>query len=207
MARTLFIDATNAKLFDADGARFDLWSLSWVSDHLPDDAVELPAREALARVTTRRRLLPVGVIGPREGTAEQLETAELLGAGLAKLGIPVLCGGKSGVMEAVAKGTNDQFGLVIGLIPETEWQQANDHVTLPIATGIGKSRNVVIAQSAFALIAVGGQYGTMSEIAFGLHFDKPVLGLEGAPDLPGVRQMPDVEAALDCIVEILLARN
>jgi hypothetical protein len=90
------------------------------------------------------------------------------------------------------------------LLPEADWRAANPYVSLPIATGIGKARNVLIAQSAAALIAVGGQYGTLSEIAFGLHFDKPVFGLGDVPDVPGIRRAASVHEVCTGLAQHLL---
>jgi len=75
---------------------------------------------------------------------------------------------------------------------------------LPIATGIGKARNVLIAQSSAALVAVGGQYGTLSEIAFGLHFDKPVFGLGDVPDLADIRKAETVDEVCRGLAAYLL---
>ncbi|HLW26622.1 MAG TPA: DNA-binding protein, partial [Kiloniellales bacterium] len=94
--------------------------------------------------------------------------------------------------------------LCVGLLPEGDWREANPYITLPIATGIGKARNVLIAQSCAALVAVGGQYGTLSEIAFGLHFDKPVFGLADAPDLPDIRKAESVEEVCRRLADYLL---
>ena len=91
-----------------------------------------------------------------------------LGRGLAGLGVVVLCGGLVGVMTAVSRGAAEAGGTVVGVLPNGDWRTANPWVTIPIATGIGVARNAVIARAALALVAVGGGYGTLSEIAFGL---------------------------------------
>lgn len=123
---------------------------------------------------------------------------------LGALGLPVLCGGKGGVMAAVARGVAEAGGLAIGLLPEGDWRAANPHVAIPIATGIGKARNVLTAQGSSALIAVGGRYGTLSEIAFGLHFGKAVFVLDDAPDIPGTRRLPGVGALAEALARHLL---
>jgi len=106
-------------------------------------------------------------------------------------------------MEAVARGVTAAGGTCIGLLPDDDWREANPYV-LPIATGIGKARNVLIAQSSRALIAVGGELGTLTEIAFGLHFEKPVFLIEGAPEVVGARPMSDVDALCDALADVLL---
>ena len=127
-----------------------------------------------------------------------------MGARIGALGIPLLNGGKNGVMEAVSKGCAEVGGMVIGLLPDDSWTVANPYVTVPIATGLGKARNVLIAQSCLALVAVGGEYGTLSEMAFGLHFDKPVFTLEGAPNVDGVYPRDSVDSVMNDLVNVVL---
>lgn len=188
-----------------DGAAFDPWDWTWRPVSGPPAGILCSARAALVRLAASGRLrpVPVGVIGPRVATPAQADTAYRLGGALAAMGLPVLCGGKTGAMEAVAAGARAAGGLCIGLLPEAQWRDANPHV-LPIATGIGKARNVLIAQASRALIAVGGELGTLTEIAFALHFDKPVWGLDGAPDVPGLRRSHSVDAACEALAENLL---
>ncbi|HSE76989.1 MAG TPA: hypothetical protein VLG66_03225 [Alphaproteobacteria bacterium] len=140
---------------------------------------------------------PIGVIGPRAATGSQLASAEAIGGGLARMGLAVICGGRQGVMEAVAKGAAEAGGTAIGLLPEADTREANRHLTFAIATGIGEARNALIARASFCLIAIGDSYGTLSEVALGLQFGKPVFGLEGAARLEGVRHCLDPDEALD----------
>jgi len=191
-----------------DGSRkFDIRRLTWVplNTPVPDSAPVTPV-EAVRWLyaEANARMVPVGVIGPRDATEQQATVAEQLGRQLGTLGIPLLNGGKNGVMEAVSKGCAEAGGIVLGFLPDDDWTTANDYVTIPIATGIGKARNVLIAQSSLALIAVGGGYGTMSEMAFGLHFDKPVFTLNGAPELEGAQQMECVEDVMDALISVIL---
>jgi uncharacterized protein (TIGR00725 family) len=143
--------------------------------------------------------VPIGVIGPRQATSDQLVIAQALGEGLATRGYPVLCGGREGVMEAVCRGVVSRGGTAIGLLPDTDPALANPHVSVAIATGLGEARNAVIARAALCLIAVGNSLGTLSEVALGLHFGKRVFGLGGAPDVAGVEPCADVQAALDAV--------
>jgi uncharacterized protein (TIGR00725 family) len=117
----------------------------------------------------------------------------------------LLCGGKDGVMEAACEGVASAGGMSIGLLPDDEWQAANRFVTIPIATGIGVARNAIIARAGLALVAVGGGYGTLSEMALALQFGRPVLTLLDAPAVSGARPMDSVEAALDAVCHIVLA--
>ena len=185
--------------------RFDPWRLAWVPAAAPDDAVPVRALTGLRYVMRgRARRVPVGIIGPREATPEQLDLAERLGAGLAEAGLQLLCGGRGGVMEAACKGSLEAGGSPIGLLPDTEWDAANPYVAIPIATGIGQARNALIARACLALVAVGGGYGTLSEMAFGLHFDRLVLTLDRAPAVDGAVACASVEDALERIAAHLL---
>jgi uncharacterized protein (TIGR00725 family) len=147
---------------------------------------------------------PVAVIGPRDASATHREAAFAVGAGLGRLGLVLLCGGKGGVMEAACEGAASAGGISVGLLPDGEWQAANRFVTIPIATGIGEARNALIARAALALIAIGGSYGTLSEIALGLQFGRPVLTLLDAPTLDGARPMGSADAALDSVCRLVL---
>jgi hypothetical protein len=190
-------------------AAFDPWTWSWrrggpaaANGGVPIDAVE--AMGLLFRRPACRRV-PVAVIGPKNASPRQLEVAEALGRRLGELRVPMITGGKAGVMEAASRGCLAAGGLPIGILPDDEWTAANDFVAIPLATGLGSARNAVIARAAFALIAVGGEYGTLSEMAFGLHFQRLVLALEDAPHVPGAIRAEDIEAALRHIANRLFA--
>lgn len=119
----------------------------------------------------------VGVIG---GSRVEKETAELayeVGKLLAEKEALVVCGGLGGVMEAVCQGIADGNGISIGVLPTDDTTEANYYVSIPIATGMGHARNFIIARTAEVLIAIGGSYGTLSEIAIGLNLGKPVIAL------------------------------
>ena len=167
------------------------WPAVLQSPHLPYAALM-----ALKHSDTPMQRPPVGVIGPREATQQQLEIAYAVGSGLAELGIPLLCGGRGGVMEAASKGAALQGGEVIGLLPDPLAEAANPWVTLPIASGLGEARNVLIARASVLLIAVGGSLGTHTEVAFGRHFNKPVLTFPDAPTAEGITPVSSVEEAL-----------
>jgi len=128
-------------------------------------------------------------------------TAEAVGRALAGRGAALVCGGMGGVMEAACRGAKSAGGLTIGVLPGTDRSEANPYVDVPIVTGLRCARNVIIARTAQAVIAVAGSYGTLSEIAFALNFGKPVVGLstweaqrEGRPPAPIVRASTPEEA-------------
>lgn len=176
----------------------------------PEGAVAedgLTARAAFAGLggAAALRHIVVGMIGPREARASQRAAAERIAFALGGLGLTLICGGRTGVMEAASKGCSEAGGLMIGILPGSTPEGANAHVAIPLPTGLGEARNMVIAKSARVLIAVGGSYGTLSEVAYGLHFDKPVIGLEAAPDVPGVTHVDGPDAAVEAALGALLA--
>lgn len=194
-------------LWDGQGRRFDAWNWSWrPGGEAPQGAVPVSESEALRRICTElgARRVPVGVIGPREATAGQVTAAGQVGKLLAAHGLTLVCGGRGGVMAAAAEGARQAGGLTIGLLPGSDWREANAGIEIPIATGLSEGRNMVIAKSCAALVAVGGSYGTLSEVAYGLHFDKPVFGLAGAPDVPGVIPAAAAEEILPPLARYLI---
>jgi len=126
-----------------------------------------------------------------------LECAHALGAALAEAGHLVACGGLGGVMRAASQGARSAGGEVLGILPGRSPDDANEFVTIPIATGLGEARNTVLATCAAAVVAVGGEYGTLSEIAFALKLGKPVLALRSKwAQIPGVQSVVDVASAI-----------
>ncbi len=119
----------------------------------------------------------IGVIGAGTADGKTLRTAETVGRLIAKKGALLVCGGLGGVMEAAAKGAKAEGGTTVGILPQTGKESSNPYIDIPVATGFGEGRNVVIARTADALIAIGGEYGTLSEIAFALKMGKTVVGL------------------------------
>jgi uncharacterized protein (TIGR00725 family) len=148
-----------------------------------------------------RRLI-IGVIGGRRPSAQEMEVAEAVGKRLAELGATLICGGCLGVMEAACRGAKAGGGLTIGVLPGSDRNAANPYVDLPIVTGIGEARNVIIARTAQAVVAIGGSYGTLTEIAYSIAFGTPIVGLgtwhverEGHPPAPIHRAATPQEAA------------
>lgn len=153
----------------------------------------------------------IGVIGASRPDRRTYELAEEVGKEIAKRGAAVLCGGLGGVMEAVCKGARSEGGLTIGIIPSDFRDDANKYVQIPIVTGMGIGRNVMLVKSADALIAVGGGFGTLSEIAHALNMGKTVIGLgtwklERAYDkpIPGLVNAGDPNEAVKLAMESIL---
>ncbi len=119
----------------------------------------------------------VGVIGPSEATMEQQEQAERVGALIAERGGIVVCGGYGGVMEAACKGAKSKGGKTIGILSGTDKNERNPYVEGAVATGMGQARNAAVVHSSDVIIAVGGGYGTLTELAMALKSKIPVIGL------------------------------
>ena len=126
--------------------------------------------------------MQIAVIGAAEATPVEYERAYRTGKNLAGKGV-LVCGGLGGVMEGACKGARENGGLTIGIISDTG--KGNDYLDVVIRTGLGHARNVLVVQSADAVIAIGGSYGTLSEIAVALKMEIPVFGLY-TWDIPGV---------------------
>lgn len=182
--------------------RYDGALRLWTPAVPPARLTPLDAAAALAWLQTDSGFairVPIGVIGPREEDSERNAVAEEVGRRLGALRFTVMCGGRGGVMRAVCRGAFEAGGLTVGLLPENDPASANPFVRVPIATGIGEARNAVIACAATVLIVIGDSYGTLSEVALGLRFGKPVLGLCNPPKVEGVVALPGVEALLPAL--------
>ena len=119
----------------------------------------------------------ISVIGDGNPTEKISLLAEEVGELLAKKGIIIVCGGLEGVMESVCRGAKKYGGTTIGIIPGSKASDANKWADIPICTGMAHARNVIIATTGDAIIAIGGKYGTLSEISHALSINKPVIGL------------------------------
>ena len=120
----------------------------------------------------------IAVIGENDPTPEIVALAEAVGEQIALASAVLVCGGLGGVMEAACRGAHRKGGVTIGILPGTRPGDANPYVTYPIPTGLGHARNIIVARSAQAVIAIGGKYGTLSEIAFAKIEGTAVIGLQ-----------------------------
>src|SRR5438094_5587250 len=125
----------------------------------------------------RASKIHIGVIGEGVGAPGAAALAGRGGAASGRAGARLLSGGRGGVMEAASRGAAEAGGLVVGILPGFSRRDANRWVTVPIVTGMDQARNVILVRSCDALIAVGGMYGTLSEIALAIKLGKPVVGL------------------------------
>lgn len=148
----------------------------------------------------------IAVVGAGECEEGVARAAEEVGRAVARSGAILVCGGLGGVMEAAARGARREGGLTVGILPGTSREAANDYVDCALATGLGQFRNFLIAQTADALVAVAGQYGTLSEIAMALVLGKTVVGL-GTWDIAGVVPASSPEEAVRRALEAARSRQ
>ena len=143
----------------------------------------------------------ISVIGAGQASEDEAAAAEEIGRLLAEAGAVLVCGGLGGVMDAAARGCEAAGGTSVGVLPGEDRSLSSPHLTVRIATGLGEARNAIVARAADAVIAVGGEFGTLSEIALALKMGKPVVGLgtwnldlEGLPGDPLQRAADPSEA-------------
>ena len=123
------------------------------------------------------RAIQISVIGGSQGSDELLAKADEVGRRIADAGAVLVCGGRTGVMEAASKGASEAGGTVVGVLPTLSTAEANPYVTHAVATGIGEARNLAVVASGAAVIAVGGEWGTLAEIAYARKIGRPVVAI------------------------------
>lgn len=147
-------------------------------------------------------MIYIAVVGGAQCTEKEYRVAYEVGAGIARHDAVLICGGGSGVMEAAAKGIAEAGGVSIGILPGDSSAQGNRFLTYAVATGLGEARNAVIASAADLMIAVGGEYGTLSEIALALKMGKPVIVIDSwqlSPQTPSSLAPVKVETATEAL--------
>ncbi|MCK5580097.1 MAG: TIGR00725 family protein [Candidatus Omnitrophica bacterium] len=144
----------------------------------------------------------VSVIGGHDCDLEVEQVAHEVGKIIAKVGCVLVCGGLSGVMEAVSKGANEAGGLTIGLLPGKNKEDANPYIDIALPTSIGFARNAMVACSANIIVALSGSYGTESEICYGLVFKRPVIDL-GNWNIDGMISIKGVEELEGRLLELI----
>ncbi len=149
----------------------------------------------------------LAVVGAGSASSEIYELAEAVGREAAARGWIVLTGGLGGVMEAAAKGARAAGGLTLGILPGEDRREANSYIRVAVATNMSHARNAVMAHTADALIAVDGEYGTLSEVAFGLKLGKPVVGLKIPWQVPGLLTAKDPKEAVARVAELIESRR
>jgi len=145
----------------------------------------------------------VAVAGSEGAPVADVDAAERVGRALAERGAVVVCGGRGGVMEAACRGAKDAGGATLGILPGLDRSDANPYVDVAVPTGLGEARNALVVRAADALIAVGGQWGTLSEIALAMPAGKRVVGLgtwelnRGGRPVEGIFAAADPEQAVE----------
>lgn len=143
----------------------------------------------------------IAVIGPSQSNDETDKIAFEVGAEIARRGAVLVCGGLGGVMEASCRGAKEHGGTTIGILPGSSAIEANDFVDYAIATGMGEARNAIVVKSGEGVVAVGGAFGTLSEIALALKMGKPVVGVATwMISIPGLdSEFPRADRAEDAV--------
>jgi len=144
----------------------------------------------------------IGVIGAGTADASLIGIAQEVGRLIANRAALLVCGGLGGVMEAAARGAKAAGGTTIGILPQATKEMVNPYIDVPVATGFGEGRNIVLVRTSDALIAIGGEYGTLSELAFALKMGKPVIGIN-TWDIQGITKADTPEAAVDSAFKLL----
>ncbi len=142
----------------------------------------------------------IGIIGAGECDAELAQLAGDVGRRIAEAGAVLVCGGMGGVMEAACRGAKAAGGTTIGILPGPDRADANPYVDVAIATGLNEARNLAIIRTADVLVAVGGSYGTLSEIGFALKAGKKVVGLKSW-EIKGMVPAATAEEAVRLAIE------
>jgi hypothetical protein len=154
----------------------------------------------------------IGVIGSSAPVREELAVAEEVGGCIAERGAALVCGGKGGVMEAACRGAKSMGGMTVGILPGGDKSSGNPYLDIVIPTGMGFARNVLVVLSSSGVVAVGGRYGTLSEIAYCLIYEIPVLGL-GTWTLrerslgKGIRIVETAREAVDRIFQEIMRKS
>jgi len=145
----------------------------------------------------------IGVVGASHCSPEIYELARQVVSAIAKANAMLICGGLGGVMEAACRGAKEAGGTTIGILPGTDKHEANAYVDISIVTGIRDARNTIIARTADGLIAVSGEYGTLSEIAFAKKFGKPIVSLKSWNFDTTIPQAESAEQAVTTLLDML----
>jgi uncharacterized protein (TIGR00725 family) len=148
--------------------------------------------------------LAISVIGAGDASSETLVLAHEVGRGIGMRGAVLICGGRTGVMEAAAAGAQAAGGHTIGILPNYDGTSANPYIEFVIATGMGQARNVIVVASGAAIIALPGEAGTLSEIGLALKIGRPVVALGAWHDIHGVHQAATPENAVSLAFDLAL---
>lgn len=144
----------------------------------------------------------LGVIGAGDASNNEQEIAEAVGAEIARRGLTLVCGAMGGVMEAACRGAKSEGGLTIGIVPGDSKDDCNLYVDIPVVTAMSHARNVIVVRSSDAVIAIGGSFGTLSEIAFALRLEIPIVGINTWDVSTEIRRAETPKEAVDMAIEL-----
>jgi uncharacterized protein (TIGR00725 family) len=149
----------------------------------------------------------IAVVGGGICSKEEASIAEAVGRELAGRGAMLVCGGLGGVMEAACRGAKAAGGATIGILPGYSRHDANRYVDIPIVTGLGEARNSLVVRTGQAVIAIGGEYGTLSEIAYALKLGVPVIGVRtwrlSRPGSAPLKEIIEVDTPVEAVSRAL----
>lgn len=145
----------------------------------------------------------IGIIGTGTCPDTTYQLARNLGFEIGKRGWLLICGGLGGVMEGAARGCAEAGGLTVGLLPGLTKQSANPFIRIPIPTGLGDGRNLLVVRASDVVVAIAGGYGTLSEIALALKINKPVIGLDTWKEISGIHYVTDHREAIRSVIQFL----
>jgi len=145
----------------------------------------------------------IGVIGGGNASPTSLSIAEEVGREIAKAEGTLVCGGRGGVMEAACRGAKAESGLTVGILPGDSRIEANDYVDIPIVTGMGIGRNIMVVRSSQSIIAIDGSYGTLSEISYALQLGIPVIGINTWDISENIHRAESAKEAVQMAFELM----
>lgn len=149
-------------------------------------------------------MMQIGVIGGREAEPSLLAAAEETGRLIAERGALLLCGGMGGIMEAACRGAVRAGGQTLGILPGSDARSGNEFLTVTVPSGLGIARNVLIVQASDGIIAVGGRYGTLSEMAHARQLNKPLVSLHSWVFDDSVPAADSAAAAVELLFSMLV---
>jgi hypothetical protein len=145
----------------------------------------------------------IGVIGAGDCSDSTYKHARNLGFEIGKKGWTLICGGLGGVMEGAARGCIEAGGITVGILPGLLKDSANPYIRIPLPTGLGEGRNLLVVRASDILVSIAGGYGTLSEIALALKMNKPVIGLETWKNIQGIQYVSDPGEAIERVTEFV----
>jgi len=148
----------------------------------------------------------VAVIGGHAPSRKMYSIAQEVGRLIARQGWVLICGGGPGIMEAVCRGAKEAGGLTVGILPSVDGKEANDFLDVRLTTGLGYARNILVVRVADVIIAIDGEYGTLSEIAFAFNDPKPIIGIH-TWKIRGLKQVNSAKKAVSYIRTVLSRRK